>query len=142
MRVYGCPQPPHILPKFIPPRLGIIEFIWQFFMVNREYLGPKVHRGTFLCRCFRVGDFTIFEVALDQIHMFLHHYNLLTSPYRMYDLDNYMKITLKEIRNYVLPSTKELPHEDGVPNIAIEGEAVNRLAKTDDVLMVERGMKR
>ncbi len=44
MRIYGCPQPPHILPKFIPPRLGIIEFIWKLFMDNREYLGPKVHR--------------------------------------------------------------------------------------------------
>ena len=28
MRLYGFPQPPHILPKFIPPRLGIIKFIW------------------------------------------------------------------------------------------------------------------
>ena len=28
MRDYGCPQKPHILPKFIPPRLGIMEFIW------------------------------------------------------------------------------------------------------------------
>lgn len=84
MRVYDCPQPPHILRKFIPPRLGIIEFIWHLFMVNREYLGPKVHRGTFLCRCFRIGDFTIGKEALDFIHSHLHHYNLWTGPYRMY----------------------------------------------------------
>lgn len=24
--VYGFPQPPHLLPKYIPKRLGIIEF--------------------------------------------------------------------------------------------------------------------
>ena len=85
MRGYGCPQPSHILPKFIPPRLGIIEFIWKLFMVNREYLGPKVHMGAFLCRCFRIGDVTIGKEALDPIHSYLHHYNLCIGAYRMYD---------------------------------------------------------
>ena len=28
MRVCTCPQPPHILPKYLPPRLAIIEFFW------------------------------------------------------------------------------------------------------------------
>ena len=28
MRVYNYPQPPHILPMYIPPRLDIIEFVW------------------------------------------------------------------------------------------------------------------
>ena len=85
MRVYGCPQPPHMFPKFIPPRLAISESMCHFFMVNREYLGPKVHRGTFLCRCFKVGDFSIGKEALDQIHSFLHHFNLSSRPYKMYD---------------------------------------------------------
>ena len=136
MRVYGCPQPPHILPKFIPPRLAIIEFMWQLFMVNREYLGAKVPRGTFLCRYFRVGDFSIVKEALDQIHSFLHHFNLSTSPYGMYDPDNWMKNTLKEIKDYVVPNTKELPHEDFISNIFVEGEVVDKLAKLDDVLWV------
>ena len=26
MRVYACPQPPHMLPKYLPPKLAIIEF--------------------------------------------------------------------------------------------------------------------
>lgn len=142
MRVYGCPQPPHILQKIIPPRLGIIEFIWQLFMVNREYLGPKVHRGTFLCRCFKIGEFTIGKEALDLIHSFLHHYNFCTGPYRMYDPDGWMRETLKEIRNYVLPSCKELPHEDIIPNIVAEGEAADKLSKLDDVLRVEKELKR
>ena len=53
-----------------------------------------------------------------------------------------MRVTLKEMRNYVLPSTKELPHEDFIPNIGAEGEAANRLAKLDDFLRVERELKR
>ena len=142
MRVYGFPQPPHILPKYIPPRLGIIEFIWQLFMVNREYLGPKVHRGTFLCRCFKVGDFTIGKEALEPVHTFLHHYNLVTGPYRMYDPDGRMRTTLKEMRNYVLPNTRESPFEDIIPNIVAEGEAADKLAKLEDVLRVERELKR
>ena len=26
IRVFGCPQPPHFLPRFIQERLGIVEF--------------------------------------------------------------------------------------------------------------------
>ena len=111
-------------------------------MVYKKYLGPKVHKGTFLCRCFRVGDFTIGKEALDQIHDFLNHYSISTGTYRMYDLDNWMRVTLKEMRNYVLPSTKELPHEDVIPNIVAEGEAVDTLAKLDDFLRVERELKK
>jgi hypothetical protein len=76
-------------------------------MVKIEYLGPKVHRGTFLCRCFRIGDFLLGKEFLDQIHSFLHHFNLSTTPYKMYDLDNWIRNTLKEIRNYVFPNTQE-----------------------------------
>ena len=63
-------------------------------MVNREYLGTKVHRGPYLCRCFRIGDFTIGNKALDPIHSFLLHYNLSTGPYRMYDPDNWMRVII------------------------------------------------
>ena len=64
-------------------------------MVNREYLGPKVHKDTALCICFKVGDFSIGKEALDEIHSFLHHFNLLIGSYRMYDPDNWMKDILK-----------------------------------------------
>ncbi len=106
-------------------------------MVNIKYLWPKVHRCTFLCRCFKVGDFSIGKESLDQIHSFLHHYNLSTTPYRIYDPNNWMRTTLKEIRNYVFPTTKELPDEDFIPNIFVVGEATDKLAKLDDVLRVE-----
>ena len=53
-----------------------------------------------------------------------------------------MRVTLKEMWNYVLPSTKEFPHEDVIPKIFVEGEVVDKLAKLDDVLRVERELKR
>lgn len=109
MRVYACPQPPHSLPKYIPPRVAIIKFMWLLLMVNREYLGPKVHEGTFFYRCFRIGYFSIRKESLDQIHSYLCHYNFSTSPYRIYDLEGHMRNTLKEIRDYVLPNTRESP---------------------------------
>ena len=111
-------------------------------MVNREYLGPKVHRGTFLYGCFKIGDFTIRKEALEPIHAFLHHYNLCTSPYRMYDPQGWMRATLKEMRNYVLPNSKEFPLEDIIPNIVAEGEAADKLSKLEDVLRVEKELKR
>ena len=89
-----------------------------------------------------MANISIGKEALDQIHSFLHQYNLSTSPYRMYDPDNWMRKTLKEIRNYVFPGTKELPHEDVILNIVVEGGAADKLAKLDDVLRVEREMKR
>lgn len=53
-----------------------------------------------------------------------------------------MRETLKEMRNYVLPNSKELPHEDLVLNIVVEGEVVDKLSKLDDVLWVEKELKR
>ena len=60
----------------------------------------------------------------------------------MYDPDNWMRATLKEMINYVLQSTNELPHEDIIPKIVVEGEVASKLAKLDDVLWVERELKR
>lgn len=142
MRVYAFTQPPHILPKYIRPRLSIIEFMWHLFMVNREYLGPKVHKVIFLYMSFRIGDFSIGKESLDQIHAFLCHYNLSTDPYIIYDPEGYMRNTLKEIRGYVFPNTRESPQEDLITNLLVEGEAIDKLAKFDDVLRVENELKR
>lgn len=59
IRVFSCPQPPHFLPKLVPKRLGILEFLWQILLMNKEYLGPTIKKGTFLCRSTVVGDFVI-----------------------------------------------------------------------------------
>ena len=59
MRVYACPHPPHILPKYLPPRLAIIEFFWPFLLMNKEMIPPSLHKHTFVWRSFKVGDFVI-----------------------------------------------------------------------------------
>ena len=33
--VFGCPQPPHFLPRCVPERLGICEFFWQLTFLNK-----------------------------------------------------------------------------------------------------------
>ena len=53
-----------------------------------------------------------------------------------------MRATFKEIRNYVLPNSKEFPHEEIIPNKVEKGEVVDKLAKFDDVLRVEKELKR
>lgn len=68
MRVYAWSQPPHILPKNIQLRFEIMEFLWYLIMMDMEYLGPKLHKGTFLCRFFKIGDLTIGKESVDKIH--------------------------------------------------------------------------
>ena len=55
MRVYPCPQPPHILHKYLPPRLAIIEFFRQFLLMNKEMIPPSLHKPAFVCRNFKQG---------------------------------------------------------------------------------------
>ena len=49
---------------------------------------------------------------------------------------------MKEMRNYVLPNSKEFPFEDIISNIVAEGEATDKLSKLEDLLRVERELKR
>ena len=71
IRIFGCPQPPHILPKYVPERLGLVEMFWQLISLNKEYLGKGVKKGTFLCRCTKVGDFEIGKDAIEPTNCFL-----------------------------------------------------------------------
>lgn len=52
MRVYACPQPPHVLPKFVLESLGIMEFFWQLILMNIEHLGSARRK---VCRNFKIG---------------------------------------------------------------------------------------
>lgn len=67
MRVYACPQPSDILPKYLPPRLPIIEFFWQFLLMNKEMIPPSLHKPTFVCRSFKVGNFVIGKNAYEEL---------------------------------------------------------------------------
>ena len=44
IRIFGCPHPPHIVPKYVPERLGLVEIFWQLISLNREYLGKGVKK--------------------------------------------------------------------------------------------------
>ena len=76
--------------------------------------------------------------SIDQIHEFLRHYKLSSSPYRMYDYEDFVRHTLTKIRNYILPNNKDLPHEDLIENIVVDNEANEILRKYEDILRVER----
>lgn len=67
MRVYACPQPPHILPKYLPPGLAIIEFFWQFLFMNKEMIPPSLHKPTFVRRCVKVEAFIIGKNAYEEL---------------------------------------------------------------------------
>ena len=60
----------------------------------------------------------------------------------MYDPNGWMRATLKKMRNYVLPNSKESPLEDIISNIVAKGEAFDKLSKLQDVLRVEKELKR
>lgn len=62
--IFGCSQPPYFLPRYVLERLGIVEIFWQLLFMNREYLGPTVEKGSFLCRNLKLGDFEIGKEAI------------------------------------------------------------------------------
>lgn len=135
-RVFACPQPPHILPKYLSPRLAIIEFFWQCFLMNREYFPPNLHKGTFLCRSFKVGDFVNGKNSLDQLSDYLREYNLASIAYTMYDPTYYIRDELKALRGYTLPTSKELPLEDLIMNVMIQSEVEELIRKYEDIARV------
>ena len=44
--------------------------------MNREYLGPKIKRGTFLYRSIQVGDFVIGKWASEELDSYLKELKL------------------------------------------------------------------
>ena len=32
IRIFGCHKPPHILPKYVPERLGFVEVFWKLIL--------------------------------------------------------------------------------------------------------------
>ena len=44
--------------------------------MNKQYLGPKVKKGNFLCRSVKIGDFTIGKWAIKELNSHLKEYML------------------------------------------------------------------
>ena len=117
MRVYSYPQPPHILTKYIPPRLAIVEFFWQTILMSTEHIPTKLYKPTFLWRCFKVEDFLVGKNDMEELNDYLGEYNFSTGPYRMYDPYNYIRTELKAIRGHVWRPSKNIPIKDLMANI-------------------------
>lgn len=41
IRVYGCPQGPHVLPIFVSPKLAFMEIMWQLNEIDHYHLGKQ-----------------------------------------------------------------------------------------------------
>lgn len=141
IRVFACPQPPHFLPKHIPERLGILEFFWQFLLMNKEYLGPTIKKGTFVCRSTVVGDFVIGKNIIKQLDEILVEYKMPSAPARIYDPFNVIRRALKNMRNYSLPVDTQIWDEDAIMNCLDENLCFERKKKLVDIMAVEEALK-
>lgn len=142
IRIFGCPQSPHILPKYVLERLGFVEFFWQLISLNREYLGKGVKKGTFLCRCTKVGDFEIGKNSIEETNAFLKKIKLPTGPARSYDPFNVVRHALKNMRGYNFPPTKPMWEEDVIVERINEDIYRDRMVKYRDIVSFEYEMKK
>ena len=97
IRIVGWPQPPHISSKYVPMRLGFVDIFQQLISLNREYLGRGGKKGTFLCRCTKVGDFEFGKNAIEESNAFLKNYKLPIGLARTYDPFNVVRHALKNM---------------------------------------------
>lgn len=116
IRVFGFPQPPHVLPKYILERLGQLQFFWQLSMMNKEYLGPTIKKGSFVARNTKVGDFLIGKDVIEEIAQCMGELKLPSTPAGTYDPNDLVRHSLKNMRKYTLPSSKPNWEEDCIMN--------------------------
>ena len=102
---------------------------------------PSLHKPTFVCRTFKVGDFEIGKNAFEELSDYLGQYKVATGPYRVYDPDGYITNEVKTIRGFVLPPSKPIPVEDLIANIVATGEADELLRKYEEIRKVENALK-
>ncbi len=69
---------------------------------------PCLHKPTFVCGSFKVGDFEIGKNAYEELSEYLGQYKFAIGPYRMYDLENYITNEVKAIKGYIIPPSKPI----------------------------------
>ena len=97
---------PSCITKYIPERLGQLEFFWQLLMMNKEYLGPTVKKGSFVARNTKVHNFVIGKYAIEEIDQCMGEFKLPLAPTRTYDPNDLVRHALKLMRKYSLHSKK------------------------------------
>lgn len=80
--------------------------------MNRGYLGPTIRKGTFICRNFKVGDFNIGKDAIEELDAFMREFKFLVALARKYDPYDVVRITLRQVRKFNLPLSKQVQEED------------------------------
>ena len=112
--------------------------------MNREYLGPTVKKGSFLCRNFKVGDFEIGKEAIEEVDAFLRDLNFPTAPTRVYDPYNIVRIALKQMRGpgYNIVIGRKIWEEDVVRDELDEDVYADRMQKWREILSTQEKMKK
>lgn len=66
IRVYGCPQPPHILPIIVSSRLALIKFMWQVMWMEKEIVKTE-KKGQRLPRMIAYEEFCVGSDTLEKV---------------------------------------------------------------------------
>ena len=110
--------------------------------MNREYLGPTIKKGSFLCRNFKVGGFEIGKETIEEVDSFLRDLTFATIPTRVYDPYNIVRSALKQMRGYNVIIGRKIWEEDVIRDQLDEDVCVDRMQKWRQILSVEEEMKK
>ena len=75
-------------------------------MMNKEYLGLTIKKGSFVSRNTKIGDFVIGKDTTQEINACISEFMVLTTPARTYDPNDLVRHALKKMREYTLPNRK------------------------------------
>ena len=53
--------------------------------MNREYFGPTIRRGTFLCMSFKLEDFVIRKDEIEELDEYFREYKIPNTSTRFFD---------------------------------------------------------
>ena len=88
--------------------------------MNKQYLGPNVKKGTFLCRSTQIGDFTIGKWVVEELNTFLREYRLPMAVARPFGPFGTITKALWQMRRFSLPQNKPVEIEDVIRDILNE----------------------
>ena len=75
-------------------------------MMNKEYLGLAVKKGSFVARNTKIGDFVIGKDAIEEIDACILEFMLPKALARTYEPNDLVSQALRKMRKYTLPKSK------------------------------------
>ena len=125
----------------MPKRLGICEFLWQLTLLNKQYLGLDVKKGTFVCKSTKIGNFTIGKWVVEELNTFLRGFRLPMVAARSFHPFGTITKALWKMRRFSLPPNKPLEVEDVIMDILNEDTYTDRRNKWQELAELEIAMK-